>query len=111
MLHSTTMKKNIKTIGNTLQQINLFRLIGEMEERQEIAYQPEHQENIAEDKRKNMAHEAVAACKNEIEQHLQGFLANNPNAIYEDWIRHLHPDNITVDDRGMDRGFYAEDSD
>jgi len=107
----------LKAVSATLQKINLAHLIGEMEKHQEVAYQLEHinSENIEELKRREMVKEAVAACMKAIEEHLDGYLCENPNAVYEDWIRHLHPDNADfVDDSGrtkIDHRFYVEDSD
>jgi hypothetical protein len=96
-----------------LQKVNLARLIDEMEKQQEIAYTLEHinDENMEEIKRKALVKEAKDECTRLLKEHLDGFLINNPDAVYEDWIRHLHPDNAYYEDERIDHRFYVEDSD
>lgn len=96
-----------------MQKINLAHLIDEMEKQQEIAYALEHvnEENMEEMKRKELVKEARDACTRLLKEHLDGFLINNPGAVYEDWIRHLHPDNAYFADDRIDHRFYVEDSD
>eukprot|EP01083_Nonionella_stella_P024346 67246_1 len=103
----------LKSVGKAFQKINLAHLIDERERQQEIAYQLEHvnEENIAEIKRKEMVKEAVAACKSAMKEHLHGFIRNCPDAVYEEWIRQLHPENADFEDDRIDHRYYTEDSD
>jgi len=103
----------LKSAGKALQKINLAHLIGEMEKQQESAYKLEHinEENIEEMERKQMVEEAVAACKKAMKEHLHGFLANNPDTVYEEWIKQLHPESADFDDDRIDHRYYTEDSD
>ena len=96
--------KSIKSVGNKLQKVNLFRLIGELEQINE--------ERIEECDRRSMVENAVSACKKNIKEHLKDFIMQNPDSSYEQWIRELHPDNAEyVDSRVIDHRFYATDSD
>ena len=87
-------------IGNAIKRVNLAHLIDEMEKQQEIAYKLEHMnnENMEEVKRKELVNKAWKECMVLLKEHLDGFLLNSPDAVYEDWIKHLHPDNVDVDD-------------
>jgi len=92
--------------------LNLPRLIGEMERCQEIAYVLEeiNVDTKEEIKRKQMVRDSIEACRRAITDHLDMFLKENPSAVYEDWIRDLHPDNALFA-IGIDHRFYVEDSD
>jgi len=96
-----------------MNKINLVHLIDELEKQQEIAYKLEYinEENVEEMKRKQLVTEAKNSCTRLLEEHLDGFLTNNPADVYEDWIRQLHPDNVAYDDDRIDHRFYVQDSD
>ena len=96
-------------IGNAIKRVNLAHLIDEMEKQQEIAYKLEHMnnENMEEVKRKELVNKAWKECMVLLKEHLDGFLLNSPDAVYEDWIKHLHPDNVDDDDDDrIDHRFY-----
>mmetsp|Transcript_20314 Transcript_20314/g.29921 ORF Transcript_20314/g.29921 Transcript_20314/m.29921 type:complete len:135 (-) Transcript_20314:362-766(-) len=98
------IKLPIKSVGKKLQKLNLFRLIGELEQINE--------ERIEECDRRSMVEEAVVACKKAIKEHLQDFMIENPDSSYEEWIRELHPDNAEyVDSQVIDHRLYAPESD
>lgn len=111
-------KAKLASIGKAVQKVNLAKLIDDMEHDQELA---DELENVnldlqEEAERKAMVREATEACRAEIENHLDKFLADNPDATYEDWIQDLHPDNVTEgkifqDMKQVDLRFYVEDSD
>lgn len=113
------MKAGLRKVGKNLQKLNLGRLIDEMEQDQELAYQLEdlNQATQEEVERKELVREATALCQAEIETHLREFLHMHPDATYEDWIQDLHPDNITEAnlqssaDFHVDARFYLIDSD
>mmetsp|Transcript_3773 Transcript_3773/g.5779 ORF Transcript_3773/g.5779 Transcript_3773/m.5779 type:complete len:140 (+) Transcript_3773:70-489(+) len=103
----------LNVVGNAIKKINLAYLINELEKQQEIAYELEfvNEENMEEMKRRELVKESKESCARLLKEHLVGFLTNNPGAVYEDWIRHLHPDNADYDDGRIDHRFYVEDSD
>lgn len=107
-------------VGNQLQKVNLARLIDEMEHDQELADKLEfiNNETKEENARKDLVREATEACQKEIEDHLENFLEEYPDATYEEWIKELHPDNIEqgmllegTDFAVVDARFYVEESD
>jgi|AntRauTorckE5430_2_1112549.scaffolds.fasta_scaffold22244_2 hypothetical protein len=104
---------NLQKLGNVIKKINLANLIDELEKQQEIAYKLEYMndENMEEMKQKELVQEAKQSCTRLLAEHLDGFLTNIPGAVFEDWIRHLHPDNADYDDGRIDHRFYVEDSD
>jgi hypothetical protein len=96
--------KSIKSVGKKLQKVNLFRLIGELEQLNE--------ERIEEGDRRSMVEDAVSACKKNIKEHLENLIMQHPDSNYEQWIRELHPDNAEyVDSQVIDHRFYATESD
>lgn len=124
----TSVRKNVgqnvgplvKNVGDKLQNVNLLRLIDEMEKDQELADHLEfiNQETKQEAEFKEIVREATEACQKEIEEHLDDFLERRPDATYEEWIKEIHPDNIEQgkllggdDFEVVDIRFYVEDSD
>jgi len=121
------LRKKLKKIGNSVQKINLFKLIGEMEKDQDLAYELEHvNESVREENaRKDICRRAQAECLRDITEHLEHFISKHPCASYEDWIMDLHPDNALDYSNGealihtrsgnelfkIDHRFYVEDSD
>ena len=83
----------VNRVGNAIKKLNLAHLIDELEKQQEIAYKLDfvNEENIEETKRRELVREAKESCTRLLKEHLDGFLTNDPGAVYEDWIRHLHP--------------------
>lgn len=121
--HLDKAKKGIsgaKTrIAETLQKINLARLIDKMEQDQEVADALERRNRDIRDEQeaREMMRVAGAACTEAIESHLESFLAMNPNATYEEWISDLHPENLhegkLLEGMGkeLDHRFYVAESD
>lgn len=119
------------TFGNVLQKVNLYKMIGNLEENQLVADQLEqiNRDNEEEEERKELVRQAEAACLRTIFFHLLEFLEKNQGATYEEWIQELHPENaIHKEDRRkliiendsfseedrettIDHRFYVEDSD
>ena len=94
----------LRSVRKVLRNLNLPRLIDELEH--------QHEEQLQEDERRAMVNEAVAACMKDITEHLRDFIHKHPFAEYEDWIRALHPDNADFEDgKTIDHRFYVEDSD
>ena len=108
------LKKQLSSIGNALQKINLAKLIDDLERAQELADHLEHINNELneEAERKELCREAQAACLETIINHLTEFLERRPDAVYEDWIAELHPDNLDLEKGGdIDHRFYVKESD
>ena len=123
--------RKIFSIGNVLQKVNLYKMIGSLEESQQIADQLEqiNKDNEEEEERKELVRQAEAACLKTIFFHLLEFLENKQGATYEEWIQELHPENaIHKEDRRkliiesdsfsgedtkttIDHRFYVEESD
>jgi len=103
----------LNKVGNAIKKINLAHLIDELEKLQEIAYKLDfvNEDNIEEMKRRELVMEAKESCTRLLKEHLDGFLTNDPGAVYEDWIRVLHPDNVDFENDSIDHRFYVEDSD
>lgn len=106
------MKNFKEKMAKAVQKVNLAHLINEMEKQQEIAYELErvNEETIEENQRRELVNKAKLSCERLLHQHLDGFLINVPEAVYEDWIVHLHPDNVhmhDVDDQRIDHRFYV----
>jgi hypothetical protein len=117
-LQRTKANPRLQNVGNTLQKLNLLRAIGQMEQDQELADQLEfvNQEAQEEAARKELCRKALAACQAEMEEHLEVFLQQNPDASYEDWIQDLHPENVEQgklfpDMKQVDLRFYVRSSD
>lgn len=109
-------------IGDSLQKINLGKLIDDLEEKQAFADHLEHvnEEILQEQQRKELVREAEARCRATIIHHLHEFLVRFPLATYEEWISDLHPDNVTPTKQkqqqqdkedNIDHRFYVVDSD
>lgn len=107
-------------IGESLQKINLGKLIDDLEEKQAFADHLEHvnQEIVQEQQRKELVREAEARSRAIIIHHLHEFLVKFPLATYEEWISDLHPDNVTPTkknvgqkEHAIDHRFYVVDSD
>jgi len=121
------IKNKLKGIGQSLQSINLIKLINDMEE----FY---HFELAEEEERQEACRGARDACMRTILQHLSTFInehdmmnddcndGDDSMVCYEDWILELHPDNdnrtpkkrhFKSDDnkRRIDHRFYVKDSD
>ena len=109
----------VKNLSGKLQKINLVKLIGDMEKDQNLADNLEriNKDLINEQAMCDMVREAEAACMQAIADHFDEFVAEHPNATYEEWIADLHPENIhegkLLDGLGseLDHRFYVEDSD
>lgn len=115
----------LRSVGKTLNKINLLKLIDDMEHDQELADKLDriNQEVKDENQRKDLVRKAIAECHAEIAKHLDDFLeereahANNPFApSYEEWIADLHPENVVYDDGNtnhlqVDLRFFVEKSD
>jgi len=107
-------------IGDSLQKINLGKLIDDLEQKQAFVDHLEHvnQEIVQEQQRKELVREAEARCRATIIHHLHEFLVKFPLATYEEWISDLHPDNVTPTktnveqkEHTIDHRFYVVDSD
>jgi len=59
--------------------------------------------------RKALVNEVRQACMAAIQTHLESFLQENPQGLYQDWIAELHPDNVI--DNTIDARFYIQESD
>jgi hypothetical protein len=107
------LQKKLSSIGNALQKINLAKLIDDLERHQELADHLEHinTELGEEADRKKQCREAHAACLQTILDHLAEFLEARPDAVYEDWISELHPDNLDMAKANIDHRFYVKESD
>lgn len=112
------LKARLVQVGNTMQKLNLAKLIDDMEHDQELADQLEeiNLDIHEEAERKDLVREAISACQAEIESHLEAFLEAHPDATYENWIQDLHPDNVVEgkllpDFVEVDHRFYVEESD
>ena len=92
---------------------------GDLESDQDLA---DHLDRINADtadeqERQMIKRQAMEACLNTMREHLLEFLADHPQATYEEWICQLHPDNINTQLEGLthtpmiDHRFYVADSD
>jgi hypothetical protein len=108
-----------KTLGGAFSKINVAKWIDELECDQELA---DHLDRINNDtadeqERQMIKRQAMEACLQTMKEHLLEFLAENPQATYEEWICNLHPDNINMQLEGLtntpmiDHRFYVADSD
>ncbi len=71
-----------------------------------------NREIVEEQERRWLVRESQTECMKEIIAHLGKFLNENPDALYEEWIAALHPENAEyVDPNQIDHRFYLEDSD
>lgn len=108
-------------IGDSLQKINLGKLIDDLEQKQAFADHLEtvNEEIVQEQQRQELVREAEARCRATIIHHLHEFLVKFPLATYEEWISDLHPDNVTPTkqkqvqekEEEIDHRFYVVDSD
>mmetsp|Transcript_22733 Transcript_22733/g.49340 ORF Transcript_22733/g.49340 Transcript_22733/m.49340 type:complete len:358 (+) Transcript_22733:259-1332(+) len=123
------LSQRLQFLSSKLQQINLPRLIDQMERDQEVADHLNfiNEETAQEVEHKRMVREAEAMSMDIMKQHLEEYLRAYPRSTYESWIGALHPDNIVegklVDDAAaaggttgsttmeIDHRFYVEDSD
>jgi hypothetical protein len=117
--HREQMRQGLQNVGSKLQQINLGKLINQMEQDQGLADQLESlNEHVRDEKeRRDIRLEAEAACLQMIQDHLQELLIKYPNATYEQWIEDLHPENASEGQllagmsKEIDLRFYIEESD
>lgn len=106
-------------IAETLQKINLARLIDNMEHDQEVAdaLERKNRDIREEQEAREMMRAAGVACAEAIESHLETFLENDPHVTYEEWISDLHPENLhegkLLEGMGkeLDHRFYVAESD
>lgn len=69
-------------------------------------------EILEEQERNGIVRQSQSDCMNEIVSHLEIFLREKPDAIYEEWISELHPENAEyVEANRIDHRFYVEESD
>ncbi|KAG7348005.1 hypothetical protein IV203_016710 [Nitzschia inconspicua] len=108
----------LKKVGSQLQKINLGKLIDQMETDQSLADSLEKlNERMKEEvERQEIRREAEAKSMEVIQDHLEVFLQERPEATYEDWIEDLHPENahqgkLFHDIQEIDARFYVMESD
>jgi len=69
-------------------------------------------EILEEQERNGIVRQSQSDCMNEIVSHLEIFLREKPDAIYEEWISALHPENAEYTEANrIDHRFYVEESD
>lgn len=69
-------------------------------------------EILEEQERNGIVRQSQSDCMNEIVSHLEIFLRMKPDAIYEEWISALHPENAEYTEANrIDHRFYVEESD
>ena len=112
------LQRGFARVGAALRKVNLPRLIDEMERDQELADKLEIVNKDLKDEadRKEIVRESLAACHAEMKEHLDEFLHRRPTATYEEWIKELHPENVSPgrlleDFDEVDIRFYVPDSD
>jgi hypothetical protein len=114
------LKQGIHTVKKAIQKVNIGRWIDELEHDQQVADDLEriNRDNEEELQRKELVAQVHEMCMNAVKDHLQSFLAENPNGSYEEWIAELHPDNVLPaknedgdDTPKIDARFYVTDSD
>lgn len=116
------VKRGLKSFGSALNRMNPGKWIDDLERDQEIAYRLEemNRENEEEEERQRICREAEAACLEAVRDHLGSFLAEKPEATYEEWIVELHPENARTTTTAateassridIDHRFYVHDSD
>jgi hypothetical protein len=110
--------KALKSFGSQLQKINLGKLIDQMETDQNLANSLEQlNERMKEEcERQDIRREAEARSLQIMQDHLEVFLQERPQATYEDWIEDLHPENanqgqLLSEIQEIDARFYVFESD
>lgn len=108
----------LKNVGSHLQKINLSKLIDQMETDQHYANSLEKlNERMKEEvERQGVRREAEARTLEVIQDHLEVFIQEKPEATYEEWIEDLHPENANQgklfnDIQEIDSRFYVLESD
>jgi len=98
-------------LGRGLSRMNPGKWIDDLEEDQQLADRLEemNNENAQEEERKAICRKAQDACLQALVEHLNSFLEEYPKALYEDWVKEVHPDN--VHHHKIDHRFYVEASD
>jgi hypothetical protein len=114
------LKKGIRSVKKLIQIVNIGRWIDELEHDQQVADDLDriNRDNEEELLRKELVAQVHEMCMNAVKEHLQSFLAENPDGSYEQWIAELHPDNVLPaknnecdDATKIDARFYVSDSD
>jgi len=107
-----------KMLGNKFQNMNLGRIIDQMEQDQGLADSLEalNSRMKEEVERHSVRREAEELSMKVITDHLHGFLEAHPEGTYEEWISDLHPENanqgkLLADIQQIDDRFYVMESD
>jgi len=92
----TKLGVTVKNIGQVLYNNSPAKWIDDLEHDQQLADKLEDiNVELQEDHDRHMLRqEAAEATFQLIQQHLEEFLNENPNAMYEEWIEKLHPENV-----------------
>jgi hypothetical protein len=112
-----TISKSAKTVASKLNKnLNIGLWIDNLEKDQQLADQLEEMNaDIQQEmERKALVQEVRQACMAAIQTHLESFLQENPQGLYEEWIAELHPDNVTDGNdhtTTVDARFYIQESD
>mmetsp|Transcript_2278 Transcript_2278/g.3286 ORF Transcript_2278/g.3286 Transcript_2278/m.3286 type:complete len:176 (+) Transcript_2278:97-624(+) len=107
----TTLGTRLMHLGSAINRINPAKWIDDLEKDQNLADELEeiNYENSQEEERKAICREAQEACLQALREHLESFLDEYPQGLYEDWVKEVHPDN--VHHKKIDHRFYVEASD
>jgi len=110
-------RKRLKKLGASFMRARSSLGIATSEEEQLVEQlEAINRENEEEQLRRRIRLEAKHAMLAAVRNHLQSFLAQNPNASYEHWIEELHPENAQEGqlleglDKTIDHRFYVEES-
>mmetsp|Transcript_29083 Transcript_29083/g.40726 ORF Transcript_29083/g.40726 Transcript_29083/m.40726 type:complete len:221 (-) Transcript_29083:192-854(-) len=92
----TKLGATVRNIGQTLYNKSPAKWIDDLEHDQHLADKLEDINiELQEDHDRHMLRqEAAEATFQLIQQHLEEFLNENPDAMYEEWIEKLHPENV-----------------
>ena len=70
-----------------------------------------NREIIEEQGRRTIVRESKQEMMKDVSNHLKTYLLEHPNAVYEEWVADIHPDNAEYEDGRIDHRFYVEQSD
>jgi hypothetical protein len=113
-LRRNRVRRRLQSVGIALQRLNVAKWIDDLEREQELADKLDRvNADLAQEQAMlQICRQAEAECLQAVRDHMNSFLEECPEASYEDWIRDLHPDNVSQDClQTIDARFYVQASD